>query len=483
MPASDLEFVRRVYRLLGSPPFAARQFKATRDKFVGKWVYASVRSISPSDVYAHVRGKSTLAISPIARYDGIDLTFAIFLCLDIDEHFVERLPIVRAILADRGLARASFAATGSDAGRGKIVVALERPIPQGDAVMLVRGIVADAQRDLLWGAESTITSTYPTGGQGGIVRILGRNLARTESDHLDLPLGLDGLASDLTEVVPVLLPGALSALIPPNPIRIDGGKRYGDTARSKSGTTPTARQAEELRANPYSGGGQLIWTDMLTLARAAIMACGRGSNGRATFETWVDELLLQIPANKTGALRQARDKSTRDRAFRGTINFLKVDASNRPDLLGAWQPLNQNYFVPFAKFQKTGGAAWRAYESLAAYVFAKRIDPHALSIGYRQLSTLCGYSNDDRTAVRYAVDAAERSGLLFRIHRGDQYLGGRCTLIALVGRDETPQLAIDLGIASTEYQKRLKADQQNGVVVPIRKIADGGPVFPARKAA
>src|SRR5580698_8562948 len=69
---------RRIYELLGKPRMASGQFHLPEKG----WMYSRARTISASQFYAHLRGQSTLALSPLSRVNGRAL--ALFICLAID---------------------------------------------------------------------------------------------------------------------------------------------------------------------------------------------------------------------------------------------------------------------------------------------------------------------------------------------------------------------------------------------------------------
>ncbi len=167
---------RRIYKLLGKPKMASHQFHAP-DK---GWIYSRARGISASQFYAHLRSELTLALSPLISVAGY--LFALFICWDIDELFSPRLPIMRKALTDLGASSGAWAATGSDAGRGKVILSLASPMLQDDSVIFASKVLLEAQSHLLWGSDTKKVDTFPKGGEGGVVRILGRNLAVPRRD-------------------------------------------------------------------------------------------------------------------------------------------------------------------------------------------------------------------------------------------------------------------------------------------------------------
>jgi len=112
-------FRRNIYNLLGRPLKAKTQYQHPA---TGQWKYKPLKRIEPSEFYAHLKGRTTIALCPIAEFATVVGRFALFVCWDIDERFRDRLDIMRQVLTGRGYAGGAFAVTGSDEGRGKVVL-------------------------------------------------------------------------------------------------------------------------------------------------------------------------------------------------------------------------------------------------------------------------------------------------------------------------------------------------------------------------
>lgn len=192
-----------LFQLLGKRLKCRRQYVDDAGRFgYSKRLYRLTRA----RFYKHLDGKDFVAIMPVTKINNI--LCAAFLCLDIDERIEERLPILGAVLSRRKMLRAAIATTGSSSDRGKVIVFLE-PALHCAAKELVDSVYEECKRDLLWGDEGEHkTDRFPKGGQGGTpVRLLGRNLKRTDEGHLDRLRTLDGSEPDLSKIVPYKIPG------------------------------------------------------------------------------------------------------------------------------------------------------------------------------------------------------------------------------------------------------------------------------------
>ena len=471
---------RRIYELLGKPKKASRQFYAPNKG----WIYTRCRGIAASQFYAHLRGDQTLATSPLVSIAGYP--YGLFICWDIDELFHQRLPVMRDVLANMGALSGGWAATGSDAQRGKVILSLASPMLQDESVTLASSVLREARSNLLWGPDSKKVDTFPKGGQGGVVRVLGRNQSRTEEGHLDHALDMYGQPSDLAAVVPYAHKGtspeshfscALSHL--PLSMRVDSGREEGPPGRT-TGTTLGTR-AEALRTTAYLGNGTTVFRDMGYLAKAAMRHHGNTDEGRAPFESGCRELRGEIPSDKSHTLRQIDDASARNRAWQGACEYMKAgvgvgDAARFP--FGEWAPLNPDTFVPFEGFSKPSRGAWRVYLPACERVLTLSRNPHCFQLSYSEWQRLSDH--DDKTNCRRDVDAAEQAGLLFRLDRGQSKVGALVTLVAFVGQRQTPQQAYDLGIATPEYKQRLKDREERNLPPFLGCVKENRLWFPSK---
>lgn len=481
--AQERALRQHIYKLLGKPRMASRQFLAP-DK---DWIYSRARTISASQFYAHLRGQSTLTLSPLSKING--QTCVLFICFDIDEMFMQRLGIVREVLDELGTLPAAWAATGSDDGRGKVILSLASPMPQKDAVILASCILDKARRRLLWGTETKKVDVFPKRGQGGVVRILGRNQVRAREGHVDVPLDMYGESSDLRTVSPYVhgitledRPCPTSGSLPLSK-RIDSGKEKSPTNDLDSGKLALPVFAERARTTPYTGDGTSIYKDMRRLACAAIRRSGNETEGRSVFESWCDELRAQIPSDKSQTLRQVDDTSGRARAWRSASSFMKTGIGIGDELnynLGNWHLLTPRDYVRLENFEEPTRGAWRAYNAAAERIIAVARNPHCFRLAYSEWQRLGDY--DDKSNCRKDSDAAERAGLLFRLDRGEARVNGLVTLLTLVGRGQTLQQAYDLGIQSAEFQQRRRVREERRLPPFLGCVKDNRLFFPSEAA-
>ncbi len=473
---------RRIYELLGKPKMASRQFYAPTKG----WIYSRARGFSASQFYAHLRGEKTLALSPLANVAGYPC--ALFICWDIDELFRQRLPVMRKVLDELGASSGAWAATGSDEGRGKVLLSFASPMLQDDSVRFASNVLLNARGHLLWGPDTKKVDTFPKGGQGGVVRILGRNLSRTEEGHLDYALDMLGQPSDLSAVVPYAHVGTSPDDVPlrtplsiPPSMRIDSGRTAG---RAIVAPIPSlSARAQRLRTTPYMGNGTTVYRDTSYLAKAAIRHHGNEADGRSAFETWCEELRGQIPSDKSQTLRQIDDASTRDRVWREACEYVKVGVGvgeSASCALGDWRPLSPDTFVPFEGFSKPSRRAWRVYIHACERVVALSRNPHCFPLSYSEWQRLGDY--DDKSNCRKDVDAAEQAGMLFRLDRGEARVGGLITLLTFVGGGQTLQLAYDLGVATDEYKQRLKDREERSLPPFLGCVKDNRLWFPLKSS-
>ncbi len=132
--------------------------------------------ITLDDLERHLAGEITLGFSAL-HYNR-----ALFAVLDVDALFRELLSVIRkAALAIGGedLCAAIFCTSGSDAGRGKVIVTFTQPVPARDARKLIqhlcRRVRASEPAQNLHRSE---LSAFPLEKSGGVVRVLGRNPRR-----------------------------------------------------------------------------------------------------------------------------------------------------------------------------------------------------------------------------------------------------------------------------------------------------------------
>ena len=92
---------------------------------------------------------------------------------------------------------------------------------------------------------------------------------------------------------------------------------------------------------------------------------------------------------------------------------------------------------------------WPYYAAIAQWVMQSERDPHCFELSYRLLCKLVGLvqsngepSDNQAKTAREHIDRMERSGLLFRLHRGEKF--GLTTLFTVVVSGHGLQHAFEL---------------------------------------
>jgi len=159
------------------------------------------RRLQLAELRAHLAGEVTLGVSVVSE------TKATFLALDIDERFHERLPYVSRAIEQRGLSAASIATSGSDSGRGKVLVFFAKRRAATSLRSLGNAILKTAREMASggpWGVERPGKMTvFPLNGTGGLLRIGGRNRHPSRrASGVDVLFSLDGEPRRFQDVVP-----------------------------------------------------------------------------------------------------------------------------------------------------------------------------------------------------------------------------------------------------------------------------------------
>lgn len=170
-----------------------------------------IRCISDADLLDHLNGSKAIAFSVCILFKH-SRQKAGFLGIDIDQKFSERLPFYAVALDRLKLSRAAFATSGSDPGRGKVLITLKDFIDADVARFLIEEIhrvaVAISENTLPKTPKDGDLELYPKGGQGGLLRVLGRNAFR--NGPVESMFGLDGSSIDPAAIKPI---GTQKALI------------------------------------------------------------------------------------------------------------------------------------------------------------------------------------------------------------------------------------------------------------------------------
>ncbi len=360
---------------------------------------------------AHFSGKIALGF---ALLEGGTRGDALFGGLDVDKGFEHRLAVFeRAIRGVGGdaLAACAFATTGSMSGRGKIIFTIERPTDPHELRTVLAAVRKAAIADHAFGAldARSDVEVRPTHGQGGCLRILGRNLGR--GGFLESPLTLDGELSDLQHVRPLPI-ATLRALV-------------GTIAERAKQTW-----VDVMVATPWSyvpDGTRGVITRMCALARAAVARAGDSASAYALYTAWLSEVArnspaLNRPSPKNGDLRNpVKTRATIDRmwalAVRTPTTFVPKD------VIGSGLPprIITDYRALVGFVQQTG---------LAHALFA---------MDYDRVRELLG-ARDKKAAWRrmQRLVACELVVIVDRGAKTEFARRGLPTMFGLVGRNQTP---------------------------------------------
>jgi len=347
--------------------------------------YRARLSINLDNICEHLRGDKALGLT--CAIDGN----ALLMGMDIDADFGPHLGSIRDVLTDFGLDRASFVTTGSSAVRGKVITCLAAPVAL-DVVTRAADTIrrySQLESDLGPHVTSTDVSAYPIGGEGGILRVLGRNPKR--SGPLELPLRLDDLEiSDLWEVVPVSS-AALDQVI----------ERFSPPTVATTGTN--ADPAANLHFGRLHRWAVLeiqkswMWGPTGTLEimnRVVALAFEfKGAFGIIGGERRFRIALEQIGRNSP-ALNMPSPKNRRRR------NPLTWDRIGKH----AWRYACEYQYLRSRAAANAPTRILDLYEALISYVHRVRIRPYAFNMTYSRIAELI--AKTPQTAWRLVHDAA-----------------------------------------------------------------------------
>jgi|SRR5580704_859792 hypothetical protein len=346
------------------------------------------------DLERHLTGEITLA------FTALHYKRALFVALDVDAFFRELLPeIGKAARAIGGedLAAAIFCTSGSDAGRGKLIVAFTEPVAARDARKLAQYLCRRARASqFAQNLQRNELTAYPTEKSGGVVRVLGRNAGRDGSIELVFSLDAEPGLSHLRPITPAKI--------------VQFVARLGESI---------APWAKRLIETPWrrSEGTNRHFGHMIALAREALRVYAR-AGGKTTYDLWLNRIKanspeLSLASIKTGDRRNVIDHS-RERAW--------AFACRNPN---SWRPID----LALRKGVPRGAA--RVYLALLSYVANKGLRPESFAIDYERIAALVDSSKS--TAHRW-VQVAVKYGYLVVLEQGTKHSKGkrgRCTRLSL----------------------------------------------------
>jgi hypothetical protein len=400
--------------------------------------YGEHKQISRADFLDHCRDRGCIALSCVSARGE-----ALFIAWDIDRRFYQRLDGFREALDARGMADAAIIVDGSTMGHGKIILTLGAPIPQAQAMRLVADVLADAARHPCFGAYSGADiTTFPQSGQGGHVRVFGRNRKRRGQGLCEaiLDWNADPLWS-LASIIPAM-------------VETEATEARNMVPKAKPfHRLPAPVQA--LLSEPYRRRGGEVFADIVRLARAASMS--DDGNAEAIIGEYVRQIIDHSPNMSAGARAQFLRPDIQARAIR----YVRSSASF--DKLGGWQSQFLGTIHDHG-LSMVPEKARCAYEALAGYVAENRLEPHALGITYGRIADLAGFPT--KSVAQRAIIEAEDAELLVRLDHGQPVKGGLCTLFSLVGNGETISDAISKGIETDAFQRRVADREARGIGRP-----------------
>jgi hypothetical protein len=264
------------------------KLRATRQNEHGGYDYPR-HFVNDSQLESHFSGVATFAFCLCDDRGRSSL-----LCLDIDERAHNKLPDIARALERRGLIEASIATTGSTYERAKVLVFFERRYAASSLQREARSIYDEAKAVGRWSLEHEASAVqfFPTSGEGGLVRIGGRNRkpgrGATKCDGF---LSVWAEKRSFADVVPCRQLRPDADWHPVAPARqgvwvenlLTRGVSYRDgSARVFSSLTRLAHEAQRLGIGPR---GYLGWCDRVLASSSAMQ--GPSPSGDARSErTW-----------------------------------------------------------------------------------------------------------------------------------------------------------------------------------------------------
>lgn len=377
------------------------------------------RPITLETLARHLIGEIALAFSVLSGKR------ALFAALDIDKMFPDLLRVIREYMRVIGsdvLLDASFLTSGSDGGRGKIIICFEVAV----ATRLARRLVLQLFRrvrasELGCQLHSRDFSVFPQERSGGIVRILGRNVGR--QGPLEHAFTLDGEPSDLSHVVPLSrchLESFIGTIAPDLPPWVE-----------RTVATPWRR----------ADGTDRHYKRMVALAREAIRLDGL-VRGRERCDEWCDSIDRNSPELALPSLKNRDSRNvirySRERAW----EYAKSSPTS-------WVPLELSERRGYAR------GVIRVYTALASFVRSNGLRPAAFALDYENLAFAMRVAKS--TAYRW-VERAEETGVLVRHDRGFRDvkgMRGAATLFGLVLQSQTAEGLRRAGGSSERVRQRL----------------------------
>lgn len=436
-----------IYSLLNEPCTEKTQYFNEKQ---GKWTYGAAHEMRESRYVRHFLGAVCIAIAAVNGGE------ANFLLWDVDVGFPQRRLVIADLLRQRGWDKASFCTTGSDSGRGKVITCLAQRIPQYQAAALAATIKEGALGDWRFGAiaDPKDFSAFPVSGQGGHVRIAGRNVGR--DGPMESVLDLDGKPlDDLSHLQPVYIeedPSFVKAI--PKPKR-----RSGDESATLS-------ELDRILSQPCAEDSNKIFADICFVARQYVRD---GSVTEA--EGRLREACKKIQANSPGLKPSRVAQLSRDDVIARAMTYALQPRKGRWS--GDWEQLTpETYtFRPQVGAAEPTPLAWRVYNAIADECRECGGNPNAFCMDYGRIKKRGDFK--DKYEAQKGTNEAQDSHLLFRMSRGEPVRGGLVTFHTLACGGQTLQDAFDLAATSQEWQDRLATLVLKGRPLPDSGVVEG----------
>ena len=278
-------------------------------------------------------------------------------------------------------------------------------------------------------------SVYPQSGQGGLLRVLGRNPKRHGSLEVAFSLnGEPGLShlrplkrAAVTRIV-ALLRGSLAPWVQ---------RILNEPWRRSEGTARHFRQ-------------------MVALGREAIRIYG-SIKGHSVFWSWIDKVNanspeLSLPSLKTRDLRNVLEHG-RLRAWDWARQYPT-----------SWEPLDLQ-----SRKDVPPGVA-RQYAGFVSFVRDNGLRPECFGIDY-QRAALAALDGSSKSTAHRRVHRADKIGVMIILDPGlprEQGLNGECVLIGLVCRGQTPEQVRAAVAASDLVRERMECRAQRAAKLASR---------------
>jgi hypothetical protein len=425
-----LRQARNLINLLGRP--ATGVFQCEDGSYRGKRHTIGVPALTK-----HFLGVETIAVRVIN--DGVGRTIVI----DIDKDFPRRLSILAAILRERGLGAAAICTSGSDAGRGKLLVFFGQYRKQHELRATAQSILQKAQADYLWGdTGASDASVFPNeGAEGGVVRIGGINRkSERRASSVDSFFSVEGEPVELSAVLPF--------------------------AENEIIASGIAAWAQRETSSAWTWGSKTFGRAMRLCLEAR--RCFGATIGKHRVETWSERIWKQSPqlqqpkSDSNSRARRGWDRCwerawdyacKRHNTIRQTIESYTLSNPGAPSL----DERQDNVRVLSGTQRKIMGVLW-------TYALEKGLSPCAIGISYRQIAA---YSGVSLMTAHTQVQRLEAAGYVVIHDRGTNGPKGQKTIIGIVEANETPSAtrkkAASRGNVKrrVEFRSRRKTAQRN----------------------